>query len=116
MIAGIGIDVCSISRLEESLERTPNLRERLFHESEHSLSLESLAARFALKEALAKALGNPSLLNWNEISLSKDEHGKPALELHGQTRENFVNLGFRASHLSISHDAGVAVALIVLES
>lgn len=116
MIAGIGVDVCSVVRLQESIERTPGLKERLFHASEQSLSPDSLAARFALKEALAKALGNPRLLSWNEVLLSKDENGKPHLELIGQTKENFESLGFRASHLSISHDAGVAVAMIVLES
>lgn len=116
MIAGIGVDLCSITRLQESLARTPNLKERLFHPSEQDLNLDSLAARFALKEALAKAIGNPRLLNWNEVTLLKDENGKPHLELHGQTLENFQSLGFRASHVSISHDAGVAIAMIVLES
>lgn len=116
MIAGIGIDVCSISRLQDSLERTPGLLERIFHESERSMNQNSLAARFALKEALAKAIGNPKLLTWNEITLDKDEDGKPHLKLEGQTQINFAKLGYRATHLSISHDAGVAVAMIVLES
>ncbi|MEY2825702.1 MAG: hypothetical protein RLZZ122_66 [Actinomycetota bacterium] len=116
MIAGIGVDLCSVERLQESIQRTPQLIERLFHESERSLKPESLAARFALKEALAKAIGNPKVLTWNEISLSKDVHGKPSIQLHGTTKANFEKLGLTATHLSISHDAGVAIAMIVLES
>ncbi|MFM1783725.1 MAG: hypothetical protein RLZZ579_2 [Actinomycetota bacterium] len=116
MIAGIGVDLCSIERLQESIKRTPQLLERLFHVSERNLKPESLAARFAVKEALAKAVGNPKVLTWNEISLTKDSHGKPSLELHGATKVNFEKLGLTAAHLSISHDAGVAIAMIVLES
>lgn len=115
MIAGIGVDLCDIARLENSLSRTPNLKQRLFHETELGLPSSSLAARFATKEALAKALGNPKLVTWNEITLSKNELGKPQLELFGTTKENFQKLALR-SHVSISHDAGVAVSMVVLES
>lgn len=116
MIAGIGIDLCSIERLEQSLAKSPNLRARLFHETELELDIQSLAARFAAKEALAKALGNPRLLEWNQISLTKDENGKPSLALHGETKERIESLGIRLSHLSLSHDAGFAIAAVVLES
>ncbi|NQW65167.1 MAG: 4'-phosphopantetheinyl transferase superfamily protein, partial [Actinobacteria bacterium] len=56
MIEGIGIDVVDIKRFADSLERTPNLKERLFTPAEAALPISSLAARFAAKEALAKAL------------------------------------------------------------
>lgn len=115
MIAGIGVDVCDIARLEDSLARTPNLKNRLFHESEFELSRFSLAARFATKEALAKAIGNPKLVTWNEITISKNELGKPQLKLFGQSQTNFEKLGVD-SFVSISHDAGVAVAVVVLET
>ena len=58
-VIGIGIDVVDIVRFEQSLQRTPTLSDRLFVESERNLPLPSLAARFAAKEALAKALGAP---------------------------------------------------------
>lgn len=114
MIAGIGVDVCEIKRLEDSLARTPKLKQRLFHESEFDLANSSLAARFAIKEALAKAIGNPKLVTWNEITLEKNMLGKPQLKLFGQSQTNFEKLGV-SSFVSISHDAGVAVAVVVLE-
>ncbi len=60
MIVGIGIDVVDVERFGLTLERTPALRDRLFTPAEAALPLASLAARFAAKEALAKALGSPS--------------------------------------------------------
>ena len=57
MIIGVGIDVVDIGRFGATLERTPALRERLFTPEERDLPLQSLAARFAAKEAVAKALG-----------------------------------------------------------
>ena len=116
MIYGTGVDVCSIERLEQSLGRTENLEARLFHENERGLSAQSLAARFAAKEALAKALGNPAMLVWNEIEIVKDSLGKPSLEFHGQTKEKIQALGNLRFHLSMSHDASVAVATVVVES
>ena len=66
MIDGVGIDVVDIARFQESLERTPGLRDRLFTEGEKSKGISSLAARFAAKEALAKALHVPAGLNWQD--------------------------------------------------
>ena len=64
MIIGIGIDVADISRFAAALERTPSMRERLFTPAERELHIQSLAARFAAKEAIAKALGAPGNLEW----------------------------------------------------
>ena len=116
MILGLGTDVCSIERLSESLLRTPNLKIRLFHEAEQGLSDQSLAGRFAAKEALAKALGDPKLVVWNEIEISNSELGKPEFQLHGKTAVNVANFGAERIWLSISHDAGVAMATVVLEA
>ena len=116
MIYGTGVDVCSIERLEQSLSRTENLRARLFHENEQALPPQSLAARFAAKEALAKALGAPSILVWNEIEVVKDPLGKPSLSFHGKTMEKIRELGELRFHLSMSHDGPVAVATVVVES
>jgi holo-[acyl-carrier protein] synthase len=115
VIVGVGTDLCSISRLSEALSRTPALRERLFHSSEQALPNNSLAARFAAKEAIAKALGDPRLLNWNEIALSKDANGKPEFEFFGATKERLVALGYRYL-VSISHEQELASAFVVVEA
>ena len=65
MIDGIGIDVVDIARFEESLVRTPALKERIFTSREAQLKISSLAARFAAKEALAKALLSLAHLKWS---------------------------------------------------
>lgn len=116
MILGLGTDICSIERLSNSLSRTPNLKTRLFHEAEFGLTEQSLAGRFAAKEALAKAIGDPKLLVWNEIEITNTEVGKPEFQLHGKTALNVAKFGAERIWLSISHDAGVAMATVVLEA
>ena len=77
MIDGIGIDVVDIARFAESLERTPSLREKLFTPAEATKPIHSLAARFAAKEALAKALNAGHGLSWHEAEVINHESGKP---------------------------------------
>jgi len=101
--------------MAEALDRTPNLRTRIFHESEQSLSLQSLAARFAAKEALAKAFGDPTKLVWSEIEVVKDELGKPSFEFHGKTAELFRKRNYKV-FLSLSHEQDVATAIVLLEA
>lgn len=115
MITGIGTDLCSIPRLTEALDKTPGLRERLFNEREQNLAIKSLAARFAAKEALAKAVGNPSLLVWNEIEIVNDERGKPEFVFHGATAKAMQSLGVRVM-LSLSHEVELATAMVVMEA
>jgi holo-[acyl-carrier protein] synthase len=116
VIVGIGTDLVEIVRLERALERTPTLRERVFTTAEASLSLESLAARFAAKEALAKALGAPGGLSWQDAEVVVDTGGRPGFELRGAVAARAEELGADRVHLSLSHDGGVAVALVILES
>ena len=116
MIIGIGTDICSIERLTQSLTRTPNLKDRLFTKAEQLLSEQSLAGRFAAKEALAKALGDPRLVTWNEIEVVNNQSGKPEFSFHGKTQASMQKAGVSNSWLSISHDAGVAIAFVVLEA
>ena len=85
MIIGVGIDVVPVERFAESLTRTPGLRDRLFTAAEQVHARrrrrapgESLAARFAAKEALAKALGAPGDLHWHDAEVTVGEHGRPA--------------------------------------
>jgi len=115
MIVGIGVDVADIARLQETLARTPALAERLFAESERRSSPHSLAACFAAKEAVAKALGAPSGLRWTDVVVSHDDRGKPVLNVGGTVAEAAAALGVTAWHLSISHDAGLSVAMVIAE-
>ncbi|MEY4422318.1 MAG: hypothetical protein RL581_856 [Actinomycetota bacterium] len=112
MIDGVGIDVVDIARFQESLERTPGLRDRLFTEGEKSKGISSLAARFAAKEALAKALHVPAGLNWQDCEIINLENGRPVFLFHNQIAELIDGADV---HLSLSHDAGIASAMVVIE-
>ncbi len=115
-IVGVGIDVCDIERFAASLARTPSLRERLFTPAEAVRAPASLAARFAAKEALAKALGAPVGLAWQDAEVVSEDSGRPRFELRGTVRARADELGAAHVHLSLSHDAGIASAVVVLES
>jgi holo-[acyl-carrier protein] synthase len=112
MIDGIGIDVVDIARFLESLERTPTLREKLFTESERTLSSQSLAARFAAKEALYKALSPSHGLQWHEAEVISDPNGKPEFLFRGEIADLVDGAQV---HLSLSHDGGIASAMVVVE-
>ena len=112
MIDGVGIDVVDIARFQESLERTPGLKDRLFTEGEKSKGIASLAARFAAKEALAKALHVPAGLNWQDCEVINLENGRPVFLFHNQIAELIDGADV---HLSLSHDAGLASAMVVIE-
>jgi holo-[acyl-carrier protein] synthase len=116
MIVGVGVDVIEVARLGRSLERTPALLDRLFTEAERSVErLESLAARFAAKEAVAKVLGAPGLA-WIEAEVVREESGRPHLVLHGEALALAESRGIAHWHLSLSHDGGFATAFVVAES
>lgn len=115
MIVGVGIDVVDIERFAATLERTPAMRERLFTPLEQQRAMASLAARFAAKEALAKALGAPAGLHWVDAEVTTDESGKPSLVLSGTVARRAAELGVAHTHVSLSHDAGIASAVVVLE-
>ena len=115
MIVGVGIDVVDIARFGETLERSPRLSERLFTEAERALPLASRAARFAAKEALAKALGAPVGLHWTDAWVVRDSTGRPHLRTQGTVRARADELGIAHLHVSLSHDAGIASAVVVAE-
>ncbi|HET7684307.1 MAG TPA: holo-ACP synthase [Marmoricola sp.] len=115
MIIGIGIDVVDIGRFEDSLARTPALRDKLFTTEEATLPVPSLAARFAAKEAIAKALGAPGGLGWHDCVVLREQGGRPRFELRGTVLARANDLGVLQTHLSLSHDAGIASAMVVLE-
>jgi holo-[acyl-carrier protein] synthase len=116
MIVGVGIDVVDVERFGQSLERTPGLSARLFTPAEATRPLASLAARFAAKEALAKALGAPAGLAWQDAEVVSESSGRPVLQLRGSVRARADDLGVASVHVSLSHDAGIASAVVVLES
>ncbi|GAA2600175.1 holo-ACP synthase [Streptomyces tubercidicus] len=121
MIIGVGIDVAEIDRFGAALERTPELAKRLFIEEELILpsgerrGIASLAARFAAKEALAKALGAPAGLHWTDAEVYVEDSGQPRLRVRGTVEARAVQLGVRSWHVSMSHDAGVASAVVIAE-
>jgi holo-[acyl-carrier protein] synthase len=112
----VGVDVVDVSRFRQTVERTPRVLERLFTADERVLSLTSLAARFAAKEAVAKALGAPGELRWHDVEILRGPTGAPALTVTGTVSAAAERLGVRTWHLSLSHDGGVAVAMVVAES
>ncbi|MGI8645178.1 MAG: holo-ACP synthase [Nocardioides sp.] len=114
-VLGVGIDVVEITRFEDSLARTPGLRARLFTPAEAVLPPSSLAARFAAKEAVAKALGAPIGMAWHDAEVVSEDTGRPLLELRGTVLAQADALGVTSVHLSLSHDAGIASAVVVLE-
>jgi holo-[acyl-carrier protein] synthase len=124
MIVGTGVDIAEISRFETFVrENNRSLLERLFtvHEREYCsarrLAGQHYALRFAAKEAFLKALGTGLRhgINWQDMEVVNDELGKPLLRLSGQAAAQFERAGARTCHLSLSHDAGCAVAMVILE-
>ena len=115
MIVGVGIDVCDVSRFAEVVGRRPGLVKRLFTSTEAERPTASLAARFAAKEALAKALGAPSGLSWLDAEVETDQDGKPSFRITGTVAGRAAELKIARIHLSLSHDAGIASAFVICE-
>lgn len=116
-IVGVGVDVVEVARLEQALVRTPALADRLFTAGEQAAGRsESLAARFAAKEAVAKALGAPAGLSWLDAEVVRDPSGRPRLVLHGGVAQEAAAQGISTWHLSLSHDGGIATAVVVAET
>ena len=122
MIVGIGVDVVPVARFAATLERTPSLRDRLFTPAEQVTtsgaprSDESLAARFAAKEALAKALGAGGGMAWTDAEVRVDDVGRPSLAITGTVRARADSLGVTRWHISLSHDGGIAAATVIAEA
>jgi holo-[acyl-carrier protein] synthase len=115
MIVGIGIDVTQVSRFKVAATRN-GLLERLFTAAERDESMQRMAGRFAAKEAFAKALGAPTGLVWTDVEVRKDSDGKPYFACTGTVAALVAERGITTVHLSITHDAGIASAMVVCES
>ena len=121
-VVGVGIDVVLVERFALALQRTPRMAERLFTPAEQvtragvARSAESLAARFAAKEALAKALGAGGGMHWTDAEVVVDDVGRPSLVVRGTVAQRAASLGVTRWHVSLSHDGGIASATVIAES
>jgi len=123
VIVGLGLDVASVPRFADNLERygerfwdrilTPLEREQLAGRRDRATAL---AGRFAAKEAATKALGGPPEVTWHHIEVVRQHGGKPTLRWHGPALALVTERRIARCHLSITHDAGVAAAVVVLEA
>lgn len=121
MIVGMGIDVCSIDRMRKALERHGDrFSSRICTETERADLAgrdfaTGLAGRFAVKEAFAKALDGARGVGWHEVQVRRAPSGRPTLELSGNAVTTMAKFGADRWHVSITHDAGVAMAVVILE-
>jgi holo-[acyl-carrier protein] synthase len=124
MIIGSGVDLAEIGRIQQSVERYGNrFLDRVFTVAEQAYCLrkrnaaESLAARFAAKEAAAKALGTGIShgVRWLEIEVVREPSGRPTIQFHGRAAQIAERLGVANAALSITHTASLAMASVVLE-
>ncbi|MDR2397587.1 MAG: holo-ACP synthase [Spirochaetaceae bacterium] len=123
MIIGIGVDLVYATRLQR-WQAIPGLLERYFHPEELRTALSrgrgaalSLAARFAAKEALGKALGSGlSGLVLRDIMVAHQPQGAPELRLFGTARRALEQRGASRVHLSLTHEKDYALAMVVLEA
>jgi holo-[acyl-carrier protein] synthase len=124
MIYGIGVDIVATERFQRFIDAGNSaIMDRLFTEAERSLcrsrkdAASCLAARFAAKEAFLKALGTGLRdgISWKDMEVSNNALGKPELNLSGKAAEQVQATGVIGVHLSLSHDSGSAIAMVVLE-
>jgi holo-[acyl-carrier protein] synthase len=124
MIHGIGIDIVSIPRIERMLERWGRLfTERVFTPTEiafcesKSNPGQHFALRWAVKEAMLKALGSGLMrgIKWTDIEVVNDPSGRPLLEIHNQAKGFLADRNIKAAFVSISHERDYGVAQVILE-
>jgi holo-[acyl-carrier protein] synthase len=124
MIVGSGIDLAEIGRIQQSIDRYGGrFLNRIYTAAEQAYcirkrkSAESFAARFAAKEAGAKALGTGIShgVSWLEIEVVREPSGRPSLKFHGRASQIAARLGVARAALSITHTDDLAMASVVLE-
>ena len=120
MVIGVGVDVVDIERFRASLSRTPSMRERIFtpaeldHVATKSDPVMSLAARFAAREAVMKAMGlGLGAFGFHDASVRVDDSGAPHLIISGKAATHAKQRAIDTWHLSLAHDGGVATAMVV---
>ena len=124
MIAGIGVDIVEVARIQALLDRYgERFLRRVYTEPETAYAMrgankaERLAGRFAVKEAVMKALGTGKSqgILWRDVETVRGRFGKPEVRLRGQAVKWAKMRGSGAVHASIAHDGGKAVAFVILE-
>jgi holo-[acyl-carrier protein] synthase len=125
MLIGTGVDLIEVERIAHSIERYGDrFLYRIYTEDEIAYcgrksrgSAESFAARFAAKEAGAKALGTGISrgVTWSEFRIEREPGGRPTLKLHGRAAALAGQLGVKAISLSLTHTASLAMAFVVME-
>ncbi len=123
MILGMGLDIVDVKRMEKHCD-DENFMRRFLHEREYEeikKSKESpamlLASRFAVKEAFGKATGiGLRGIALSDIQLDHDTLGRPILRLHGSAEQKATELGVNHIHVSITHEAQIAAAVVIFES
>lgn len=122
MIIGLGVDLAEIPRIARMVERWgERFTHRVFTDGERAYAAqrarpaEHLAARFAAKEATLKALGVPDGLSWHQMEVVGGEGQRPRMVLTGRAAEAASALGVARMHLTLTHAADVACAVVVAE-
>ena len=114
-MVGVGVDMVEVSRITALSQRYPSFVERILSPRERQLALtpSSIAGRWAAKEAVIKVLVDARGLGWHECEVLKGPHGEPILEFSGAAAEAAQRRGVDAWHVSISHDGGMVIAMVV---
>lgn len=121
MIVGIGVDVVDIARFESLALRQPTFVDRILtareqlHRDGTVRSSASLAARFAAKEAVAKAMGGVAGMRWHDCEILTDEAGRPRVHATETVAATALALGIAHWHVSLTHDGGNAIAYVIAE-
>jgi len=119
-IVGVGVDICAVARFDAAMQRTPRIVERLFTAHERvqlqGRAAQSYAARFAVKEAVAKVLLNTQGLLWHDCEVIDGVFNQPELRIGGTVADAARDRGIAHWHVSVSHDGGMAMAFVIGES
>ena len=122
-VIGLGIDLVEVSRIRALLQKSGDrFKERIYTAGEIAYcdscaeGATNYAARFAAKEAVAKALGAPAGLRWHDCEIVSDPDGRPWLTVSGTVAAVAAERGITRWHLSLSHDGGIASAMVVAEA
>ncbi|MBL8602875.1 MAG: holo-ACP synthase [Myxococcales bacterium] len=124
MIVGLGVDLVAMARIEAMLSRWGDrIARRVLHPDELAAwpsatarRVEYLAGRIAAKEAASKALGVPPGIGWHDAVVRVARPDPPSVSLSGVAQARAEARGVTRVHLTLSHDGGMAVAVVVLEA
>ena len=125
MIYGVGTYICKLSRIE-SMKSLDAFAEKILSDNERKIfsskdetqKIKFLGLQFTAKEAVVKALGTgfKKPMMPNQISILRNDEGKPVIEFDESIKSFINDLGIKSSHVSLSDDGGYAVAFVILEA